>query len=218
MLKVVVFDSGWGGEMVADYIEEELSVVEVIRVIDWRNAPYADKNCQEIQRLAEDVLMPFIGNVDLIVLGGFVFRFLVDSLRKRFPEQKFVTVEMKPMSISLRATHNVMILANQKLKETEYYQKIKNSLELCNIVEPQCDHWTGLIDEGTMTEKILWRELRTFADQKIDTVLVMNTHFWDIEEEIERILGYQVRVVDQRELLKRQICMALEFEGARYAG
>ena len=38
MLKVVVFDSGYGGELFADYLEEELPLVDIVRVIDWRNA------------------------------------------------------------------------------------------------------------------------------------------------------------------------------------
>ena len=44
MLKIVVFDSGFGGELFADIIEEELPVVEVIRVIDWRNAKELQNN------------------------------------------------------------------------------------------------------------------------------------------------------------------------------
>ena len=38
MLKIVVFDSGFGGELFADRLESEIPVVEVIRVIDWRSA------------------------------------------------------------------------------------------------------------------------------------------------------------------------------------
>ncbi len=44
MLRIVVFfDSGWGGELVARYLEQELEIVEVIRVIDWGHAPYSEK-------------------------------------------------------------------------------------------------------------------------------------------------------------------------------
>lgn len=217
MLKIVVFDSGWGGELIADYIEEELAVVEVIRVIDWQNAPYANKNQQEILRKVEASLLSYIGRADLIVLGGFVFRFLIDVLAKRYPEQKFVTVDLKPMSISLRATHRVMILADQKLKDTDFYYKIRQSLAMFDVVEPMCNHWTEMIDEGTMTKTILRKELQPFIDKRIDTVLILNTHFWDIEEDLEDVLGYQVRIIDQREALKKNICMALEFEGAKYA-
>ena len=38
MLKIVVLDSGFGGELFADKLNDQLSIVEVIRVIDWRNA------------------------------------------------------------------------------------------------------------------------------------------------------------------------------------
>ena len=34
MLKIVVFDGGYGGEFFADKLKEELPVVEIIRVID----------------------------------------------------------------------------------------------------------------------------------------------------------------------------------------
>ena len=38
MLRVVVYGRGRGGEAVAEYLEEELGVVEVVRVIDWSPA------------------------------------------------------------------------------------------------------------------------------------------------------------------------------------
>ena len=38
MLKVVVFDGGYGGEFFADQLEAELPILDIIRVIDWRNA------------------------------------------------------------------------------------------------------------------------------------------------------------------------------------
>ncbi len=37
--KVVVFDCGIGGELFADYIENELAIIDVVRVIDWRHSP-----------------------------------------------------------------------------------------------------------------------------------------------------------------------------------
>ena len=35
MLRVVVYGRGRAGEVVAEYLEEELGVVEVVRVVDW---------------------------------------------------------------------------------------------------------------------------------------------------------------------------------------
>ena len=38
MIKIVIFDSGYGGELLADYLESELPVVNIVRVIDWHHA------------------------------------------------------------------------------------------------------------------------------------------------------------------------------------
>ena len=54
MLKIVVFDGGWGGELVADYLAEELQTIEIERVIDWKHAPYDNKTISEmISKLSE---------------------------------------------------------------------------------------------------------------------------------------------------------------------
>ena len=58
MLKIVVFDSGYGGELFADYLENELPVTDIIRVVDWRNADKMQHNARLTRRLAEEALKP----------------------------------------------------------------------------------------------------------------------------------------------------------------
>ena len=94
MLKIVVFDSGWGGEVVADYIEEEISILEVIRVIDWRNAPYAGKSTAEILQHIENALRPYWGRVQAIVLAGFIPSLVADILQSRHPDTRLVSFKL----------------------------------------------------------------------------------------------------------------------------
>ena len=90
MLKIVVFDSGWGGELVADFLMRELTTVEVVRAIDWVGAPYCGKSVEGIYELVDVNLQRFIGNVDLIVLGGYAASLALGYLREKYPQQKFV--------------------------------------------------------------------------------------------------------------------------------
>ena len=53
MLKVVIFDSGYGGEFFADKLEEEVPVIEVVRVIDWRNASQILSGPRSARKAAE---------------------------------------------------------------------------------------------------------------------------------------------------------------------
>ena len=69
MLKVVVFDNGYGGEFFADLLKEELPVIEIIRVIDWRHAKEIQESPRKARQLAKDALRPYIGRVDLIIFA-----------------------------------------------------------------------------------------------------------------------------------------------------
>ena len=67
MMKIAVFDSGFGGELFADKLEEELPIVEVIRVIDWRNAKKLQNNPLKSRAIIKKALKPYINKVDLII-------------------------------------------------------------------------------------------------------------------------------------------------------
>ena len=94
MKRIVVLDSGWGGEMVADLIEAELAIVEVVRVIDWRHAPYSRRRRSEMLSLAEAALAPYWGRTDVVVLGGYEVSLIAPMLQAKHPQQKFVALEL----------------------------------------------------------------------------------------------------------------------------
>ena len=91
MLKVVVFDSGYGGELFADYLSEEIGTIEVIRVIDWRNAEDLQKSARLARKITENTLRPYLGQVDLIVFANYLLS--VTSLkyfRRKYKKQKYI--------------------------------------------------------------------------------------------------------------------------------
>ena len=216
MLKVAVVDSGWGGEMVADYIEYELAVIEVIRVIDWRNAPYAGKTRMEILRCIEQALRPYWRRVDAVVLGGFVPSLVVDALRTRHPAMKFVALELKNSKIVGKSVKKVMILADEWTRGLSEYEDLRWQawLKAAEVVEPNCKGWTEMIDEGEMNYEFLERALKPYlGDGRMDALIIANTHYWDIRKDLLRILRWRARVVDQREALLHDLCRALRLRG-----
>ena len=96
MLKVVVYDGGFGGELFADLLEEEVPVFEVVRVIDWRNAEMLNQGAKTARKVAERTLQPYLEKVDLIVLANHLLS--VTSLRyfrRKYPKQKFVGINLE---------------------------------------------------------------------------------------------------------------------------
>lgn len=283
MLRIVVFDTGWGGELVADYLAREIKVVEIVRVIDWRQGGYGACTQSEICRLVEESLTSYIGTVDLIILGGYVVSLAMDYLRELYPEQRFVGVGVN-YDLILRARkypEEIAILASPLRDGIILQEELQENLPYSTLIVPDCASWEQLIDDDLMTEEILREELGcdfvlqerrvttapiipakklaesahkiavkndpkcsmllaaiekfesaanaaareedsvlrrdTVAAQSgrlsPDAVLLLNTHFWGLKPELERLFGLNVRVIDFREKLLHDVCLALHLRG-----
>lgn len=295
MLKIVVFDDGWGGELVADFLMQELKIAEVIRVIDWARSPYSNRSCAEIYNLIIGHLEPYIGTVDAIVLGGYTVSLAINELRAKFPNQVFVGMGINYDLIlrSRNSLENVVILAESLVGKSALQLELRRKLPYSTLIFPDCDGWQEKIDAGAMTKEWLEMDLmtdfctkprglrslkkpnkdKTLKGQQIkkishakvsndslkmaikklglvaekvkanekaelelrldsyngvntsnenlanderikpDVVLLLNTHFWDVKKDIEEILGWDVRVMDFRDKLLRDICRAVRLRG-----
>ena len=120
MLKIVVFDSGYGGELFADRLEEAFPVAEIIRVIDWRNADEFLKNKKSARREAMKALRPYIGRVDLIMLANYYLT--ATSLKyfsRKFKNQKFAGLKLPTLDTYLKRP--TLIFATKSLAKTINY-------------------------------------------------------------------------------------------------
>lgn len=161
MLKVVVYDGGWGGELVADYLGRELTTVEIIRVIDWVHAPYDGRDLLEIVELVEANLQDYIGEVAAIVLGGYVTSMVLEILKQRHPEQIFVGLGVNYDRIlhSRNYPEKVVVLMDQLMNESTLRQELREKLLYSTLILPDCSGWEDLINRDAMTEDYLRTDL-----------------------------------------------------------
>ncbi len=312
MLKVAVFDNGWGGELVADYLLKELKTIEVIRVIDWQNSDYSLKSPYEIYQLARLQLEPYINKVDLIVLGGYTISLAYSYLAKEFPGQKIVgmTIDSYHFPQSYRNVEQIALLASETMIVSgSVFQELHTYFPNSNLIAPDCSGWEELINLGEMTAEVLRFELQDYfhltkpsTNRLLKTpslatsydiiehkprisaslrqqvrqflasnyafnpvqfavahemdgreqnycagasnytsddynkisldeyglscetlndclllkprlILLLNTHFWDIRPELETVFGSDTIIVDFRQKLLHDVCLALGLRG-----
>ena len=122
MLKVLVFDSGFGGELFADKLEEELPVVEVIRIIDWRNAKKLQNNPIKSRAIIKKDLKSYINKVDLIVFANhFLSITNLNYFKRKYRKQMFLGMKLKkPDSFIER---DVLILTTSAVARTLSFHK-----------------------------------------------------------------------------------------------
>jgi len=256
MLKIVVFDGGWGGRNVADYLAEELGVIEVECVIDNDHSPYELLSPEEVCDLAEKSLKPYLNKVDLIVLGGYVSSLALSMLQNRYPNQRFVGmgIDYRLIYKTRCRPQTVTVMGDELLVHLPVWEELRYQLPEVSLVAPDCSGWESLIDMGEMSPEVIKTELSEYfylageqimlqearaptveppREEKVplikrfwrrttrvvsdliqtDTILLLNTHYWDLKPALERIFGCHVRVLDFRQKLLHDVCLALNLRG-----
>ena len=214
MLKVVVFDGGYGGELLADRLEEEVPVIEVIRVIDWRNADKLLLSAKSARRVAREALRPYIGRVDLIIFANHLLS--VTSLRyfrRKYPVQKFVGLDLKkPDTFINRET---LILTTKAVARTiNFYNYLFRLKRDCRVLT--LDDWPNKIDDGELSSEEIKNVFGDLTCEKKfcpKEIILLCAQFTDIKNDIRNTMGNNIRIYDSFDDCVRNVCRTLRLRG-----
>lgn len=215
MLKIAVFDGGYGGDFFAEWLKEEIPVVEIDRVIDWRNAEPILTSPREARKIATAALDKYINKVDLIVFANhLVTATSLQYFRRKYRNQKFVGFELaKPDRFVKR---NVLILTTKALSRTLIYHNFVFHLK--TKTKTLClDDWPALIDDGELTEEDIVRTMHNFIEHENfqpEEIILACSQFQDIKPVLAKHFGKKVRIYDSYDATLRQICKTLRLRGS----
>ena len=195
MLKVVIYDSGYGGEDFADKLDEELQTIEVIRIIDWRHAEAIQENAKEARRCAEKALSPYIGKVDLIIFANHLLT--ITSLKyfiQKYKNQKFTGLELEhPCAFVER---EMLALTTKAVSKTIRYHSFIRQLKM-NTKTLVLDSWPIRIDDGDLTlteiKEKMQREVLNY-DFHPKGIIIACSQFNDIVPELKNVFGKSVKI------------------------
>ena len=215
MLKVAVFDGGYGGDFFADWLKEEMPVIEINRVIDWRNAEAILTNPRLARKMAALALDEHIGKVDLVVFANHLIT--ATSLRyfkRKYKTQKFVGFELiKPDRFIKR---KVLVLTTKAMSRTICYHNY--ILQLKTKTRTLClDDWPALIDDGELSDEDVIKTIETFLEKerfRPEEIVLACSQFQDIKPALAKHFGKKVRIYDSYDRTLRQICKTLRLRGS----
>ena len=215
MLKVVVFDSGYGGEIFADRLKEELPTIEVIRVIAWRDAEKVVASSRSARIVALESLRPYIGKVDLIIITNYLISLTsLRFLERKFQNQKFLGFELKAPD-TFKDNRNLILSTtalSRTLKFHYFNTRLKQPYRVLNL-----DAWPGLIDDGELTAVKIKEDLSLFLIKNSDFVpnnlILANSQFTDIRRELQSAFSHHIRIYDSFDDTLRQTCKLLHIRG-----
>lgn len=214
MLKIVIFDSGYGGELFADLLNEELPIVEVIRVIDWRNTDKLLSSPKTARNVAEVALRPYIGRVDLIVFANHLLSLTsLKYFQRKYKNQKFLGFNLEEPSTFIK--NDVLILTTKAVAKTVNYHNFVFHLKR-RTKTITLDDWIVKIDDGELRfdeirETLLCSYIGTNFSPK--EVILACAQFSDVKNELHKALGGNIRIYDSFPDAIRRIQKTLRIRG-----
>ena len=215
MLKVVIFDSGYGGELFADLLEEVIPVVEIIRVIDWRNADEILKSAKSARKVAEKAIAPYIGKVDLIVFANYLLS--VTSLKyfnHKYKNQKFIGLEFKKPDTFIKK--DLIILTTEAVARTRAYHRFVFHLDR-KVKTVTLDAWPSMIDDGELSDQEIHMTLeQSVSDGRVkpEEMILACSQFNDIKSELKNVFNPKLRIYDGFNDAIREVCKILKIRGS----
>lgn len=214
MLKVVVFDGGYGGEFFADQLEEAVPILEVVRVIDWRNADRLLASPRKARDVAKNALRPYIGHVDLIILANHLLSLTsLKYFRRKYSSQRFIGLNLKEPDTFIK--RDVLILTTKAVTKTINYRNFLFRLKR-KIKTLALDDWPAAIDDGELTEaKISQTMTKYLAKHHFNPqeIILACSQFNDIKKELKNIFGGNLKIYDSFDDTIRQACKILNIRG-----
>ncbi len=197
MIKIAVFDCGFGGEMLADRIKEELPFAEIIRVIDWRHASEINSSPHLARKYAKIALSPYIGQVDAVVFANFLLSATsLKHFRRNYPDQKFIGINFKYPDTFIR--RKIIILTTDSLTKTLNYYKFIVRLRRRTIIF-KVDSWDSKIDDGELTESEIGDSLANLPleiNNKTVEIILAHANLVDIIPCLKNLYGQNLRIYD----------------------
>lgn len=216
MKKIVVFDSGFGGELFADQLEKELPVAEVIRVIDWRHASEFQSNSRKARKLAEEALRPYLNRVDLIIFANYLLSMgSLKYFKRKYSKQDFIGLAPAIPDDSLK--RDTLVLTTKAVTLTKnYYDYIFHLKRKVKTLTMTLDDWPLKIDDGILNSPEISDALKPTLlrdDFKPKEVILLCSQFNDIKSELRNILGHNIKIYDSFNATIREVCRLLKIRG-----
>ncbi len=186
-MQIGVFDSGKGGEFIAEGLKRALPQHSFMVINDRQNVPYGSRTNDEIIALTSKAIAPLVPSCPIIVIAcNTATMAAITALRTSFPKTHFVGTEpmIKPASIDSRTRH-ITVLATPLTLASERYADLKAlHSEGLRIDEPSTLHWARAI-EYDQTDSIDFANLAQSIDNGSDSIVLACTHYLTLKERLK---------------------------------
>jgi glutamate racemase len=206
-MKLGVFDSGIGGEAVAQALQRRFPDATITSVNDKENVPYGDKSHEEIRALTDAAIELLLGNDVIVIACNSATASAIEWLRERYPTQLFIGLEpmIKPAAVATKS-NVIAVCATPATLTSERYRTLKDTYaQDVTVLEPDCSTWAKMIEDNTVNERQIADQITQLIDQKADVIVLGCTHYHWIKDDILKLTQDRAAVIDPSDAIADRV-------------
>ena len=210
-MDIGVFDSGIGGEAVANSLRNYFPEAKITLVNDRENLPYGDKTSHQIRLLTDAAIQPLLGSDVIVIACNSATTAAIEFLRGKYTNQKFIGIEpmIKP-ALNLTKTRIIGVCATPATLGSNSYRMLKDKYARnYQVVEPDCSNWAQMIENNDLNNSEVITVLDEMIANQVDVIVLGCTHYHWIKELIVEYVGPDIQVLEPSEAIGRRVSSLL---------
>lgn len=209
MVKIGVFDSGIGGQAVAEALQRLIPEALLTVVNDREHVPYGSKKPAEVLQLTATAIQPLITEPhDVIVIAcNTATTVALPTLRKQYAHQLFIGLEpmVKPAAENTK-TGTICVCATPATLASKRYKELKTAYaHNVTVLEPDCSTWAAMIEANNVNQAEIRRTIEEALARRADCIVLGCTHYHWIKSRIETIVANRALVLEPSDAITRQV-------------
>lgn len=216
---VAVIDSGIGGLPYLAWLRERLPCETLVYVADRRNFPYGEKTPAQVQAAVAEVAQRLQDECDpklLVVACNTASVLALEHLRTVFPGPVVGVVPAVKTAATVTRIGRIGVLATQRTIDGGYLEQLLE--EFCPgklVATWAAPDLVALVENDFLQPDpdnkavLLGSWANTIREQGADTVVLGCTHFLYVTQELSRLLGSGVVLLDSRDGVGRRVIKLL---------
>ncbi len=208
-MKIGVFDSGIGGQSVANALRKDFPSADILSIDDRAHMPYGVRSVADITSLTDAAIQPLLqAHCDGIVLAcNTATAAAIEALREKYPLTPFIGLEpmLKPASVMTKSGVIAVCATPATLGSDRYATLKKDFASGLKVIEPDCSEWAYLIENGELETKKITKIINDVCAEGADVIVLACTHYHWIKEEILTSANGRAAVIDPTDAISKRV-------------
>lgn len=208
MRTIGVFDSGRGGQSVAEAVKRAFPDDHVVFREDSGNLPYGNKTPEQLLGIVTPILQEMTGQgCDVIVIAcNTVTTTLITQLREHISVPLIGIEPMVKPAAKQTKSGIIAVCATPTTLGSSRYTWLKDTYaKAVTVLEPDCSDWAAMIEANDVDKEKVERRISDVLDAGADVIVLGCTHYHWIEQDMQRLAQGRAAIIQPESAIIQQL-------------